>query len=205
MQTRTRRQREVLEFISRYIDSHGFEPSYQLIARHLGITSKAGVAKHVRALESQGLLTTRNESGQFSLAVTRLDVREPEEPQIEWLDCSHEDWPEEWDTRPFRLPDFVLGSLESERVYAYLVADTSLEQDQICEGDIVLLERKAFVRDGDIVAASVKGATPVVRRFFRNGSKVELRTSDDDEKAFSAPADKVKVLGVYRGLIRPVK
>jgi repressor LexA len=205
MQTRTRRQREVLEFISRYIDSHGFEPSYQLIARHLGITSKAGVAKHVRALESQGLLKTRNENGQFSLEVTGFNGPAREEYQIEWLDCTHEDWPEEWDKRPFPVPDFMLGSLESDRVCAILVTDTSLEQDQICEGDVVLLERKAFVRDGDIVAASVKGATPVVRRFFRNGSKVELRTSDDDEKAVSATGDKVKVLGVYRGLIRPIK
>jgi SOS-response transcriptional repressor LexA len=51
--TRTRRQREVLDFIIRYIDNHGYEPSYQLIARELGVSSKAGIAKHIKALEEQ--------------------------------------------------------------------------------------------------------------------------------------------------------
>ena len=59
MPTRTRRQREVLDFIIRYIDGHGYEPSYQLIARELGVSSKAGIAKHIKALEEQGLLRRR--------------------------------------------------------------------------------------------------------------------------------------------------
>src|SRR5947208_2338727 len=97
MQTRTRRQREVLEFISRYIESHGFEPSYQLIARHLGITSKAGVAKHVRALELQGLLKTRNENGQFTLEVKERNGAGKAYPEIDWLDSSDEESPDAWE------------------------------------------------------------------------------------------------------------
>ena len=61
MQTRTRRQKEVLDFITRYIDSHGYEPSYQIIARHIGVSSKAGIAKHIRALEAQGCIARRSE------------------------------------------------------------------------------------------------------------------------------------------------
>ena len=185
MQTRTRRQRENYRSLFRYISNHGFEPSYQLIARHLGITSKAGVAKHVKALESSGLLTTRTENGKFKLELTKHQSPERESHEIEWLDCSEEDWPKEWDKRPFPVPSFLLGSVEGEHVCAVLMTDTSLEGDQIMEGDIVLLERKTFVRDGDIVAASVKGASPIVRRFFRNGSKVDLRQSNDDETVVS--------------------
>src|SRR3954463_9982770 len=99
MQTRTRRQREVLEFITRYISNHGFEPSYQLIARHLGINSKAGVAKHVKALESNGLLKTRTADGKFRLEITKFEPDERRDHLIEWLDCPGEDWPEEWDKR----------------------------------------------------------------------------------------------------------
>lgn len=205
MQTRTRRQREVLEFITRYISSHGFEPSYQLIARHLGITSKAGVAKHVKALESNGLLRTRTENGKFKLEVTEVAPTHADSNLMEWLDCPEEEWPVEWDKRPFPLPSFLLGPLAGENVCAILVTDRSLEEDQILQGDIVLIERKTFVRDGDIVAASVKGASPILRRFFRNGSKVDLCSSRDDDKPLSVAGDKVKVVGVYRGLIRPVK
>jgi repressor LexA len=205
MQTRTRRQREVLEFISRYIDSHGFEPSYQLIARHLGINSKAGVAKHIRALELQGLLKTRNEKGQFTLEITYTEPPARCEQEIEWLDPPADDWPEGWDLKSFSFPSFLLGPLSRDRVIAFRVPDSSMEGDLICEGDVVLLEQRSFVRDGDIVAARIKEAPPVFRRFYRNGSKVELRCSEDDEKPITSSADKVKVLGVYRGLVRPVK
>jgi repressor LexA len=56
MQPRTRRQKEVLDFIKRYIEKHGYEPSYQQIARHLGVSSKAGIARHIESLENQGFL-----------------------------------------------------------------------------------------------------------------------------------------------------
>ena len=176
-----------------------------MIARHLGITSRAGVAKHVRALESQGLIKTRNENGRFTLAINQLEPEDGDKHRVEWLECSQDDWPEDWSKNAFPLPGFMLGSLSTDRLCAVLVDDGLMEGDQICEGDVVLLERKAYFRDGDIVAASVKRASPVIRRFYRNGSKVELQPSDERHEPITAPADKVQVLGVYRGLIRPIK
>lgn len=73
MQPRTRRQKEVLEIITRYIKNHGYDPSYQQIARQLGVSSKAGIAKHVRALEEQGLLTRRRDGGKFNLELRPED------------------------------------------------------------------------------------------------------------------------------------
>ena len=46
MQPRTQRQKEILEYIARFIERHGYEPSYAQIARHFGVSSKATIAKH---------------------------------------------------------------------------------------------------------------------------------------------------------------
>ena len=54
----TRRQREILDFITQYIESHGARPSYQLIARHMGVSSKGGIARIVTDLEAQGFLAS---------------------------------------------------------------------------------------------------------------------------------------------------
>ena len=67
MQPRTKRQKEVFDYIKEYIERHGYEPSYQLIAWHLKGKSKAGIAKHIEALEAQGLLTRRRENNSFWL------------------------------------------------------------------------------------------------------------------------------------------
>jgi repressor LexA len=204
MQTRTRRQREVLEFISRYIDSHGFEPSYQLIARHLGISSKAAVAKHSKALEIQGLIKTRNESGQFCLELCRkLETDEPDDV-VYWLDHNGSNQ-DDSDQFPFPIPKILLGKVPADRIVAFRVPDSLMQGDNICEGDIALIERRAFPRDGEIVAATLHKSATIIRRFFRSGASVELRPSNGDDGSVVMNADKISVLGVYRGLMRPIK
>ena len=71
MHTRTRRQKDVFEYISRYITKHGHEPSYQVIARDLGLNSKAGIAKHIKSLEEQGLVKRKRVNGSFSLELCK--------------------------------------------------------------------------------------------------------------------------------------
>ena len=74
MQPRTQRQREILDYITRFIERHGYEPSYAQIARHFGVSSKATIAKHIAALESRGLLSRRSEDGTFNLEVKVEDA-----------------------------------------------------------------------------------------------------------------------------------
>jgi repressor LexA len=206
MQTRTRRQRDVLEFITRYIENHGYEPSYQVIARHLGVSSKAGIAKHVKALESQGLLTRRDCNGKFSLEVVRDLPEISNGVRIEWLETADDaEWPDNWSTSSFSLPDFLLGNFGGDRLFAFRVPDDAMAEKSICTGDIVLIEPRSFVRDGDTIVARIRNAAPLLRTYFRNGSKVELRPADGSEASMIYSADKVDVVGVYRGLLRPLR
>src|SRR5436189_481358 len=88
MHAQTRRQGEVLDFIVRYIESHGYRPSYQVIARHMGVRSRAGIARIVNDLETQGLLTRRRENGHFYIDLGKRTgaTDTAEGMQIEWLD-----------------------------------------------------------------------------------------------------------------------
>src|ERR1700681_5093834 len=53
----TRRQREVYDFISRFVAEHGYSPSFEEIGTGLDLTSLATVHKHITNLEKKGLLT----------------------------------------------------------------------------------------------------------------------------------------------------
>ena len=66
---RTQRQKEILDYIVRFIERRGHEPSYAQIANHFGVKSRATIAKHIAALERRGLLQRRDEDGAFALAV----------------------------------------------------------------------------------------------------------------------------------------
>lgn len=202
MQTRTRRQKEVLDFITRYIDRHGHDPSYQVIARHLGVSSKAGIAKHVAALEEQGLLERRRVDGSF-----KLFLRRPESNvsvcEIDWIDGDAAEG-EDWECRPFVVPQFFLGNILPTEALAFRVPDDAMSEKQICSGDVVIVERRPHVRDGSCVAVTADKLGTMVRCYFRDGAEIELRAANDRYEDVRLSADKVEVVGLFRGLIRPV-
>src|SRR5690242_10209425 len=66
----TKKQRELLTFISTFIAAHGYSPSYREIMAGLNYTSVATVALHVNSLIKRGHLVKRNYSAR-SLELTK--------------------------------------------------------------------------------------------------------------------------------------
>lgn len=204
MQPRTRRQKEVFDYIKQYIEKHGYEPSYQLIARHLKVRSKAGIAKHIEALEAQGLLSRRRENGSFWLDLQPAGTIADSVCEIEWLELpKSEIFIEDWERQPLFVPKFLLGFQEPERLRAFRVINDAMFDQHICEGDVALLEKRSYARDGDIVVA-VANKKIVLKQFYRAGAYIELRPANESYLTLRLPANKVEILGVYRGLIRPL-
>lgn len=205
MQPRTRRQKEVFDYIKQYIEKHGYEPSYQLIARHLKVASKAGIAKHIEALETQGLLTRKRENGSFWIDLTPVETIADAVCEIEWLEIpKSETFVEDWESRALFVPKFLLGYQEPERLRAFRVTNDAMFNEHIREGDVALVEKRSYARDGDIVAALPGNKRVVLKQFYRQGAHIELRPANDGYLTIRLPANKVEILGVYRGLIRPL-
>ncbi|HEY0429316.1 MAG TPA: transcriptional repressor LexA [Pyrinomonadaceae bacterium] len=206
MQTRTRRQKEVLEIITRYIKNHGYEPSYQQIARQLGVSSKAGIAKHIKSLEEQGLLTRRRDNGKFNLELRPEDYLTKLVCEIDWLDVPRDENPtEDWEETPLFVPRFMLGFQDEERIRAFRVTDDSMFDEHILEGDVVLIEKRGYARDGDVVVAIVGGKRAVLKKYFRDGAKVELRPANPVYDSIILSADKVSIEGVLHSVLRPAR
>jgi repressor LexA len=205
MHAQTRRQREVLDFISRYIDSHGYRPSYQVIARHMGVSSRAGIARIVRDLEQQGFLERRRVDGHFAISITGANHQLSDGPAIEWLQLPANDESENgFSDAPFVVPDFMMGGHSPNEIRALRVADDAMSANAICRGDIALIELRSFARDGDIVAAVIERNRMLLRRYFRASSEIDLVEADPASRVIRLSADAVIVLGVFRGLMRPI-
>lgn len=203
MHARTRRQKEVFDFIARYIDKHGHKPSYQLIGRELGISAKAGVHKHIKALEEQGLLERRRVNGTFDIVIHRPSNGNGGFFEIAWLDVPLNGARlEDWEKMPVIIPAFMLGERDPDRYYAYRVRDNSLFDKNILEDDVVLVEKRSLVRDGECTVVVVDKDKTVLRRYYRHGAKVELHSANVDFDPIERPAEKVEVKGVCRGLLR---
>ncbi|HEX8455860.1 MAG TPA: transcriptional repressor LexA [Pyrinomonadaceae bacterium] len=207
MQPRTQRQKEIFDYIQRFIERHGYEPSYAQIARHFGISSKATIAKHIEALEKRGLLARSHTNGSFGLNVNveeaagdrlcevRLLGRVAAGAPLETVDDGAE---------TIGVPRFLLGRVRPERVYALRVSGDSMIDEHICDGDIALIENRVDARDGEIVVALVKNSRATLKRLHRFGREVELRPANSNLEPIRLPASEVQVQGIFRGLLRPV-
>ncbi len=205
MQPRTKRQKEILEYISNFVETRGYTPSYQQIAKHFRLASKAAVAKHIAALENQGLISRRRENGSFSLELFPKTLVTDLVCRIEWLEFpAINRFNDDFSDETLLVPTFLIGLHRPDNLSAFRVRNDAMLDEHICEGDIVLIEKRTFARDGDMVVLVINGDRADFKRIFRDGANLELRPSNKTYETIKIPADKVEIKGIYRGLIRPI-
>ncbi|MBV9760712.1 MAG: transcriptional repressor LexA [Acidobacteriaceae bacterium] len=166
----TRRQKEVMDFLSGFIEDHGYSPSYDEIAQGLNLASLATVHKHIQALESkQYLRRSYNHSRSLEIAERYFAEERARKPQaadatIPLLGRIAAGAPVEAIANPEALhfSDF----LGNENTFALEVRGDSMIEDHICSGDFVLVEKADSVRNGDIVVALVDGSDATLKRYY---------------------------------------
>lgn len=201
MQPRTKRQKEVLDYITQFVDRNGYEPSYQQIARQLGVRSKSGIQRHVASLEGLGLLSRRRENGSFGIEVLASKTESDAVGNIELVETDREF--REMARSTIAVPKFIFGPFALHELFAFRTVDDSLLEEHICENDIIILEKRNYARRGQISVVAACGQTRLGR--FRNlGTEVEISPANPDFEPVIFPADEAKLLGVMRGLFRPV-
>ena len=205
MLPRTQRQKEILEYITRFIERHGYEPSYAQIARHFGVSSKATIAKHIEALERRGLLARRRTDGAFGLSVSVEETPGDATCDVPLLGRVAAGAPIDTveDAETITIPRFMLGRTRPSQVYALRVAGDSMIDEHICDGDIALIENRTEARDGEIVVAFIDDSRATLKRIYRTGSTVELRPANSQLAPMRLHASQVTVQGIFRGLLRP--
>ena len=193
-----------MEYITRFIENHGFEPSYQQIAMSLGVASKSVIAKHIEQLEKQGLITRRRDNGIFKLELRFANSITDFVSEIQWLNIpKNKTLAEDWENEPLFVPKLLLNNQSPENLRAFRVPNDAMLEEHICEGDIALIQEKSFARDGEIVVALTQNKRAVLKKIFRQGASVELRPANPHFESIVLPADKVSVRGVLHGILRP--
>jgi repressor LexA len=166
----TRRQKEVMDFLSGFLEEHGYSPSYEEIATGLGLASLATVHKHIQALEAkQYLRRSYNHSRSLEIADRYFAEEKARRPQgaeqsIPLLGRIAAGSPVEAIENPEALQFSNFAG--NENTFALQVRGDSMIEDHICSGDYVLVERADSVRNGEIVVALVGGSEATLKRYY---------------------------------------
>ncbi len=86
--------------------------------------------------------------------------------------------------------------------YVLRVRGDSMIEDQICDGDLVVIEGRKEARNGETVVALVEGTEATLKRFYRDGAQVKLVPANSSMAPMEFHAADVEIRGVVRGLIR---
>ena len=201
----TKRQKEVLDFIARFMDENGYSPSYEEIARALNLASLATVHKHITALDNKNYLKrgfNQSRSLDFGPKYVQEQRRQRHDLEVPLLGRIAAGAPvESLEQRAtLNFADFA-GNADT---FALEVRGDSMIEDHICDGDLILLERTTEVRDGDIVVALVAGMETTLKRFYResSGNKVRLQPANASMEPIFLPARDVQIQGRLMAVLR---
>src|SRR5689334_62468 len=201
----TRRQREVYDFISRFVTENGYSPSFEEIGQGLKLNSLATVHKHISNLEKKGLLTRDyNRSRSIDLLPPKGKLKQSMSVNtgvvLPLMGRIAAGQPIEAVQNPetISLADFV----RSKEVFVLEVRGESMQDEAILDGDYVLVEKTKTAHNGDIVVALVEMTDATLKRFYREGEKIRLQPSNAAMKPIMVPARDVEIQGRVIGVLR---
>jgi repressor LexA len=195
----TRRQREIFDFVRDFVSEQGYAPSLEEIGAHFGLSSVATVHKHVQHLAEKGYL---RKAWNRSRSIEPLEEAEAPAIELPLLGSVAAGFPIEAVEENERIA--VPRELVRRRgeTFVLRVRGDSMIDEQIRDGDLVVVESRSEARNGETVVALVRGGEATLKRFQRRGPKVVLEPANREFPPIELPAADVQIRGVVRGLLR---
>jgi repressor LexA len=194
----TRRQRDIVAFFEEYTRTQGISPTLEEIAVSLGV-NKVTVFGHVAELERKGVLVRSARGISRGLQIAPRPQVLERSTSLPILGSIAAGAPIEAIEAPEEL-DLAQLTPPGSDCYALRVRGDSMIEDGIHDGDLVLVERRADARNGQIVVAILPDETATLKRIYREGGRIRLQPANAALKP--RIVDEVEVRGIVLGVIR---
>jgi repressor LexA len=195
----TDRQKGILEFIQSEQREKGITPSTREIQHHFGYASQTSVMQYLGALERKGFLN-RHARKARALITSVQKVRITDIPIYGQIPAGMATLTEQNIEGHVSLDMSSVNASKNGRTFALRVRGDSMIDAHILDGDLVILEDRKDVQNGDIVAALIDGETTLKRYVMEHGRpylKAENPLFPD-----LVPARELRIQGVMISLVR---
>ncbi len=197
----TKRQREILNYLTAHTEHHGYAPSFEEIAEHFHFSSLATVHEHLSNLERKGYIRrTYNESRAIEILPSEAVGRAIELPllgavaagsPIEAMDHNE----------TITVPETLIR--RSGDHYVLRVRGDSMIDEQIRDGDYVVVNERPRADNGETVIALIDGTAATVKKFFRErDGRVRLQPANESMAPIYVNENDIRIQGVVVGVMR---
>jgi repressor LexA len=199
-----KRQRQVLNFISQYVQKTNTSPTLQEIADAMGLSSLATVHEHLSALEKKGLIKRYEGSVRgIEVASDFVDtaLQGIELPLVGFIAAGE---PIEAIENPLETV-MVSADLvtKSKRCYVLQVKGDSMIEQGIFDGDYVVIQQQNTAKDGDIVVALIDNGFATLKTFYREKEgQVRLQPANSAMDPIYVDANDLEIQGKVTGVVR---
>ena len=195
----TKRQREILDYLNDFIQKHGYAPSLEEIGHRFGLSSLATVHKHLTNLQEKGFIKRAwNRSRSVEMVQTRTAGRAVELPLLGFVAAGI---PIEAvaSNETIAVPEDFAGKRDT---YVLRVRGDSMIDEQIRDGDYVIVEDRRSADNGEMVIALVGGLDVTLKKFYRESGRIRLQPANPTMQPMMFDPDHVQVQGVVVGVMR---
>jgi repressor LexA len=200
VQPLTKRQREILDYLNEFIQQHGYAPSLEEIGRRFNLSSLATVHKHLTNLQEKGFIRRAwNRSRSVELLPSRMGSRALEVPMLGYVPAGA---PIEAvaTAESIAVPESLLGG--KRETYVLRVRGDSMIDEQIRDGDWVIVEDRKAADNGEMVIALVGGQDVTLKKFYRENGRIRLQPANPSMQPIMVDPDGVQIQGVVVGVMR---
>jgi len=223
----TFKQNQLLSFLIKKIEENGVSPSYEEICKELSLKSKSGIHRIVKSLEERGYIERlknraraiapkKNINGQpyfanvISINKKINDLKPKEKVKINNIETNRipllgkiaAGTPIEAISNNDKFIDVPSSDPSFRECYALYVEGDSMIDEGILDGDIIIIEKKQDVKNGDIVVALIDKEEATLKKFRKRGDTIALEPANKSYKTQIYGPDRIIVQGKLKTLVR---
>jgi repressor LexA len=197
----TKRQREILTFLTSYTEGNGYAPSFEEIASQFNYNSLATVHEHLSNLERKGYIKRNyNESRAIEILPSEAFPRAIELPLLGQVAAGVPIESIAVDEHVSVPEDFVRRNGQH---YVLRVRGNSMIDEQIRDGDFVVVNERQSADNGEMVIAMLSGASATVKKFYRErDGRIRLQPANETMSPIYVHENDISIQGVVVGVLR---
>lgn len=198
----TPRQRQVFDFIARYVNAKRLPPTIAEIGQQFNMSSSASVHSILSALEREGLIKRIPNVSRGIELVPQESANSSEGGEVPLLGLVAAGQPIEaiLSHETVSVPRDMIGR---GRMFALRVRGDSMIDENIQDNDIILVSSQQTAENGQVVVALIDGNYATVKKFYREAEFIRLEPANPQFKPiFIKTPERIQIQGVVRGLIR---
>ena len=202
----TKRQRDVLDFIKKYIADHGYPPAIREICKGVNLSSPATVFVHMKNLEQLGYIkTTSNKFRTIEILCENEYLENNEDivkvPLLGKITAGSPITAIEQPNEFFDIPASLIPATAT--VFTLHVSGESMINAGIYDGDYVIVQKQSTAKNGDIVVAMTMENEATIKTFYKEKDHIRLQPENDTMDPIIL--DNCVILGKAIGLYRKFK